>query len=303
MALAGLLAAQHITGRRLPEERILFVGAGGANIGIGARVIAAMMKAGLGEGEARQRCWFADSRGLVVSSRTDLTEHKRPYAQSVPFLSDLREMLEALCPTTLIGATGQGALFTRPVLEAMARYNERPVIYALSNPTRNAECTAEEAYRYTDGRAVFATGSPFAPVSVMGRPRATGQANNAFIFPGVGLGVIACGARHVTEDMFVAAAEALAAQVSADDLTAGRIFPSSARLREVAAAVARSVAEVAYAHGLATRPRAARPPRVHRDSTLRTGLCAGLERRGPRMRAGVVSDTLRSMQGVHAGSP
>jgi malate dehydrogenase (oxaloacetate-decarboxylating)(NADP+) len=255
MALAGLLAAQRITGRRWREERILFVGAGGANIGIGARVIAAMMKAGLAEGEAQQRCWFADSRGLVVTGRNELAEHKRPYARSITFISDIEEMIEEFRPTTLIGATGQGGLFTRPVLEAMARCNEQPVIYALSNPTRNAECTAEDAYRHTDGRAIFATGSPFAPVTVKGRLRATGQANNAFVFPGLGVGAIACGARCITENMFVAAAEALAGQVTAEDLASGRIFPSVGRLREVAAVVARSVAEVAYAHDLATRPR------------------------------------------------
>jgi len=254
MGLAGLLAAQRVTGRRMDEERVLFVGAGNANIGIGSQIIAALMRAGLDAHEARQRCRFIDSTGLVVTSRHDLAEHKRAYAHAVRFTSDLPEIVQAFRPTVLIGATGKPGLFTREALNALARHTEHPVIYALSNPTANAECTAEEAYAHTDGGAIFATGSPFAPVTVYGRLRLTGQANNAFIFPGVGLGVLASGAWHVTDRMFIAAAETLAAQVTADELAAGAIFPSAARLREVAVPIAAAVAQVAYEHDLATEP-------------------------------------------------
>jgi malate dehydrogenase (oxaloacetate-decarboxylating)(NADP+) len=255
MGLAGLLAAERITGRPIQDERVLFLGAGNANIGIGAQTIAAMMRAGLDLRAARERCRFVDSTGLVVTTRTDLAEHKRPYAHAVRFTSSLGEIIDAFRPTVLIGATGKTGLFTRDVLQRMARQSERPVIYALSNPTSNAECTAEEAYEHTDGRAIFATGSPFAPVTVYGRLRVTGQANNAFIFPGVGLGVIASGAQHVTDRMFVAAAETLAAQVTPEELSSGAIFPSTARLHDVAVPIAAAVAKVAYEQGLATEPR------------------------------------------------
>jgi malate dehydrogenase (oxaloacetate-decarboxylating)(NADP+) len=255
MGLAGVLAAQRITGRRMAEERVLFVGAGNANIGIGSQIIAAMTRAGLDAREAHERCRFVDSTGLVVTTRKDLAEHKRPYAHAVRFASNLPETIDAFRPTILIGATGKPGLFTRDVLQAVTRQIERPLIYALSNPTAKAECTAEEAYAHTDGRAIFASGSPFAPVTVYGRLRVTGQANNASIFPGVGLGVIASGARHVTDRMFIAAAETLAAHVTPEELAAGAIFPSAARLREVAVPIAAAVAEVAYEQGLATEPR------------------------------------------------
>lgn len=257
MGLAGLLAAERITGRRLADERILFVGAGGANIGIGSIVLAAMMKEGLSEGDSMRRCWFKDSQGLVVTSRSDLAEHKRRFARDQQPMADLHAILEAVRPTVLIGASGQAGLFTEPVLEAMGDFNERPVIYALSNPTSKAECTAEQAYRCTQGRAIFASGSPFAPVSVREKVCATGQGNNAFIFPGVGLAVLACRAMRVTDEMFFAGAQALGAQVTDEDLIAGRIFPPAARLRQVAAAVAVAVAEVAYEQGLATVARPA----------------------------------------------
>ncbi|HXV08800.1 MAG TPA: NAD-dependent malic enzyme [Burkholderiales bacterium] len=254
MALAGLRAAQHLTGRRLAEERLLFFGAGAANTGIATLAVAAMMQAGLTQAEARARCWFMDSRGLVVEGRAGLAAHKQPFAQVHAPIPDLLAAVEAIRPTALIGASGAAGAFTEPVLAAMAADNRRPVIFALSNPTSKAECTAEQAYAATRGRAIFASGSPFAPVTVEGRSRATGQANNSFIFPGLGLGVLAAGATRVTDAMFLAAADALAGQVSADDLDAGRVFPPAARMREVAAAVATAVARVAHDRGLATRP-------------------------------------------------
>jgi malate dehydrogenase (oxaloacetate-decarboxylating)(NADP+) len=260
MGLAGLYTAGRVTKRRLSQQRILFVGAGEACLGIGGIVIAAMRREGLSEAEARQRSLLVDSKGLVIASRKDLAEHKRPFAQDRAPVPDLLAAVESFRPTVLIGATGKGGLFTQPVLEAMARVNERPVVFALSNPTSKAECTAEQAYAWTNGRAVFASGSPFGPVTVGGRVHVPGQGNNSSIFPGVGLGLLLSASNRVTDEMFFAAAQALAAQVSVADLEQGSIFPAAARLREVAAAVATAVAGVAYEQGHAANPRPADIP-------------------------------------------
>jgi malate dehydrogenase (oxaloacetate-decarboxylating)(NADP+) len=257
MALAGLYSAGRITGQQLSAQRILFVGAGEACLGIGGLVIAAMQREGLSEAEARARCLFIDSKGAVVTSRTDLAEQKRFFAQERHAMPGLVETIDDFRPTALIGASTRGGIFTQPVLAAMARLNERPVVFALSNPTSNAECTAEQAYIWTSGRAVFASGSPFAPVTLNGRVHATGQANNAFVFPGVGFGLLLSGARRVDDELFFAAGRALADQVTSADLEQGRIFPAPARMRDAALAVATAVATVAYDRELATKPRPA----------------------------------------------
>ena len=256
MALAGLYSAGRITRRTLAEQRLLFVGAGEACLGIGGTVVAAMQREGLSEAAARERCLFIDSRGAVIASRANLPEHKRPFAQDRAAMPHLLSWVEAFKPTVLIGACGQSDMFTQPVLEATARHTERPIVFALSNPTSKAECTAEQAYAWTGGRAVFASGSPFAPVTVDGEVRLPGQANDSYIFPGVGFGLLLSGGKRVTDEMFFAAARALADQVSDDDLRQGRVFPAGARMREVAVAVAVAVATVAYEQGHAT---AARP--------------------------------------------
>lgn len=255
MGLAALLVAARITGRRLAEQRLLFAGAGEAALGIGAAVVAAMRRDGLTEEQARSRCLFFDSRGAVVASRSDLEPHKRPFAQARAPLANLAAAIEEFRPTALIGASAQPGLFTEELLAAMARINERPVVLALSNPTSRAECTAELAYHATGGRALFASGSPFAPVSMAGRTFAAAQANNAWIFPGFALGLLVAGARRATDAMFLAAAEALAAQASEADLAGGRLFPDAARMREAAAAIAAAVAAVAFDAGLASRSR------------------------------------------------
>ncbi|MGD8473648.1 MAG: malic enzyme-like NAD(P)-binding protein, partial [Anaerolineae bacterium] len=212
---------------------------------------------GLSEEEARERCWLIDSGGLVVSDRSGLAPHKLPYAHDHAPLPDLLTAVEALQPTAIIGVSGQSGAFTQSVLEAMARLNDRPIIFALSNPTSKAECTAEQAYTSTGGRAIFASGSPFAPVTMDGKTYVPGQGNNAYIFPGVGLGAIACGARLVTDEMFFEAAHALAQQVSESDLEQGLIYPPLTEIREVSAEIAAAVAEVAYKRGLATQPKPA----------------------------------------------
>jgi malate dehydrogenase (oxaloacetate-decarboxylating)(NADP+) len=254
VALAGILSALRVTGTRLGEQKVLFLGAGEAATGISDLIVSAMIAQGLPEREARERCWLMDSRGLVVRSRDDLAEHKRPYAHEHPPKRDLLGAVQALRPTALVGVAAVGGTFTEPVLRAMAEINRRPIVFALSNPTSKSECTAEEAYRWTDGRALFACGSPFDPVALEGRTHVPRQGNNSYIFPGVGLGAIACAASRVTDEMFLAAADALAAMVTQADLEQGSLYPPLASVREVSERIAAAVAGVAYRRGLATKP-------------------------------------------------
>ena len=254
MGLAGLYASSRLTHRELTQERILFVGAGEACLGIGAAVVAALQRAGLSPEQARSRCLFIDSKGTVVAQRRDLAAHKRAFAQNVAPFPDLVSTIDVFRPTVLIGACGQAGAFTEPVLQAMARSCATPVVFALSNPTSKAECTAQQAYGWSNGRVIFAAGSPFEPVALANGTLAPGQANNSYIFPGIGLGVLVCGAARVTDAMFLAAAQALADQVTDDDLRQGRIFPPQKRMRDVAVAVATAVVQVAMDSGLASRP-------------------------------------------------
>jgi malate dehydrogenase (oxaloacetate-decarboxylating)(NADP+) len=255
VALAGLYSALRLKGGKLSHQKFLIVGAGEAGQGIAGLTVAALMEEGLTLAEARQRVWFVDSHGLVVKSRSDLTGRKLLYAHDHESIWDLLTIVETLQPTALIGVSGKQGLFTRPTLEAMGRNHERPIIFPLSNPTSKAECTAEEAYVATAGRAIVASGSPFAPVTLEGKTLVPSQGNNVYIFPGMGLGVIASGARHVTDEMFFAAAKALAREVAAEDLEQGRVYPPLARIREVSATIAATVAEVAYQQDLATQPK------------------------------------------------
>jgi malate dehydrogenase (oxaloacetate-decarboxylating)(NADP+) len=253
VGLAGLYSACRITGTSLAEQRILFVGAGEACLGIGALVTAAMQRDGMPEVTARHRCLFMDSKGLVVTSRADLPPHKRVVAQERTATSDLVAVIEDFRPTALIGACAQPGIFTEPVLRKLARVNERPIVFALSNPTSKCECTAEHAYMWTDGRVIFASGSPFAPVTVAGHTHTPAQGNNSYVFPGIGLGLLMSGATRATDEMFLAAARALAGMVSNVDLQEGRVFPGTARMRKVALAVSVAVAGVAYRQGHASR--------------------------------------------------
>lgn len=255
MALAGILSALRISGGRITDQRILFMGAGEAAVGISGLITSTMAMEGIPEHEARQRCWLFDSRGLVVKSRTDLAAHKLAYAHEHAPIGDFLTAVKTIRPTTIIGVAAVGGTFTEAVVKAMAEINRQPIIFALSNPTSQSECTADEAYRWTEGRALFASGSPFDAVTVKGKKLVARQGNNSYIFPGVGLGVIASGARHVTDEMFFAAARALAAQVSDEDLAQGSLYPPLARIREVSANIATAVAEVAYARNLAATPR------------------------------------------------
>ena len=251
VALAGLYSALRVTGEKLADQRILFLGAGEAATGICDLAVEAMVSQGLAEPEARKRCWLMDSRGLVVKSRTDLNEHKRRYAQDHAGVPDFLSAVKAVKPTGIIGVAAVGQTFTREVLEEMARNNARPIVFALSNPTSKSECTAAEAYRWTGGRALFACGSPFDPVTLDGKTHVPRQGNNSYIFPGVGLGLIAARARRATSTMFLAAARLLAEQVPQSDLDQGSLYPALARVRDVSAHIAAAVAEVAFEGGLA----------------------------------------------------
>ena len=251
VTLAGLYSASRVTGVKLTDMRILFYGAGEAGIGIGDLIVDALKSEGVSEDVARRQCWYVDSKGLVVKSRTDLVEHKLRLAHDHAPVSDLLEVVQKLKPHAIVGVSGMPSTFTQPVVEAMAKNNPRPIIFALSNPTSKSECTAEQAYTWTNGKAVFASGSPFAPVTLNGQTYVSGQGNNSYIFPGVGLGVIASQSSRVTNEMFFVAAKTLAAMVAESDLAMGRIFPDLVRIREVSAAIALAVAEVAFNRGFA----------------------------------------------------
>ncbi len=255
VALAGLYAAMRMTGQKFTDQKILFLGAGEAGTGIGNLIVSAMMKEGISQKGARERCWFADSKGLVVRSRKNLPEHKRRFAHEFRDHPYFLDAVKALKPTAIIGVCGQPGTFTQPVLEEMARCNQRPIVFALSNPTPRSECTAKEAYVWTQGRAIFASGSPFDPFTLDGTTYAPGQGNNAYIFPGVGLGVVACKARHVTDEMFLIAANVLSGNVTEADFKRGSLYPPLKRIREVSVKIAAAVAEVAFDQGLATVPK------------------------------------------------
>jgi malate dehydrogenase (oxaloacetate-decarboxylating)(NADP+) len=213
-----------------------------------------MVAEGASEAEALRRNWLVDSRGLVVKGRPGLTEHKLRFAHEQPPISDFLTAIRTLKPTAIIGVAAVGGAFTPDVLRTMARLNERPIVFALSNPTSKSECSAEEAYRHTEGRALFACGSPFNTVQLDGKTFVPRQGNNSYIFPGVGLGAIASGSRLVTDEMFMAAAHSLANSVSEADLRQGSLYPALPRIREVSAQIGAAVAGVAYQRGLANGP-------------------------------------------------
>jgi malate dehydrogenase (oxaloacetate-decarboxylating)(NADP+) len=207
-----------------------------------------------------------DSRGLVVKSRDNLEERKLDFAHDHAGAKTLFEAVELLKPTALIGVSGISQAFDEQTVRAMAACNERPIVFALSNPTSKAECTAEQAYQWTDGRGVFASGSPFDPVEYKGKTFVPGQGNNAYIFPGVGLGIIATEARRVTDEMFFTAAKTLASLVQESDLAMGRIYPSLEDIKEVSHAIGVAVAEVAYNRDLAQVERPENLERLIRDT-------------------------------------
>ncbi|KAJ8644862.1 hypothetical protein MRB53_006610 [Persea americana] len=255
VVLAGLVAALKLVGGTLAEHTFLFLGAGEAGTGI-AELIALEMSKQTKQPleEARKKIWLVDSKGLIVSSRKESLQHfKKPWAHEHESIKELLDAVKAIKPTVLIGSSGVGRTFTKEVIEAMASLNEKPIILALSNPTSQSECTAEEAYTWSQGRAIFASGSPFNLVTYNEKTYIPGQANNAYIFPGFGLGLVMSGAIRVHDDMLLAASEALARQVTRENFDKGLIYPPFSNIRKISAHIAANVAAKAYELGLATR--------------------------------------------------
>lgn len=251
VAVAGIMGALRITGGKMEDQTFLFLGAGSAGTGIADLLTQTMVQNGVPEAQARARSWFVDSKGLVVAGRNHLEDHKRPYAHDHAPVATLAEAVDALKPTALIGVSTIPKAFDRGIIEAMARYNERPILFPFSNPTSRSECSAEEAYGWTEGRAVFASGSPFDPVTVNGQTFIPGQGNNVYIFPAVGMAIYATQARRVTDEMFIVAARAVAEQVSDENLASGLIYPPLSSILETSLQVAERVAENIFDAGLA----------------------------------------------------
>ncbi|KAJ3695076.1 hypothetical protein LUZ60_000453 [Juncus effusus] len=255
VVLAGLVAALKLIGGKLCDHTFLFLGAGEAGTGIAELIALEMSKqTKTSLEEARKKLWLVDSKGLVVSSRMESLQHfKKPWAHDHEPVKTLFDAVKAIKPTMLIGTSGVGQTFTQEVVEAMAEFNEKPLILALSNPTSQAECTAEQAYTWTKGKAIFSSGSPFDPVEYEGKTYVPGQANNAYIFPGLGLGLVISGAIRVHDDMLLAASEALAAQMTEENFAKGLIYPPFTNIRKISAHIAANVAAKAYELGLASR--------------------------------------------------
>lgn len=254
MVLAGIYASTRISGLNFSDLRIMFLGAGSAASGMADLIQPALCKAGLEPDEASRRLWFVDHLGLIVKSREELADHIVCYArdeEAMPFLDTVKKFK----PHILIGATGVGGTFTEDVLAAMAEINQHPAIFALSNPSSHAECTSEQAYTWTDGKAIFASGSPAPAVEYNDKTLQPGQGNNAYIFPGVGLGVLACESTRVTEEMFLVAAKTLADMVKPEQLEQGTIYPPLKEIRTISLKIAVKVAEKAYEQKLAQKPR------------------------------------------------
>ena len=255
IALAGIFAALRITKQKITDQRLLFLGGGSAGTGIAELICQAMVMEGMDIVEARKRNALFDINGLIVTSRTDLAPFQRPFAQDREPLPTFVEAVKAIRPTGIIGVSTVPKLFTREVIHMMAEINERPIIFPYSNPTSRSECTAEEAYRWSGGRAVFASGSPFPPVEIAGHNFVPGQGNNVYIFPAMGMAVFGTEATRVTEEMFIVAAKAVAEQVTEEDLAMGLIYPPQSRILDASLHVAERVAAYIFDQGLARTPR------------------------------------------------
>ena len=259
---AGVFAALRITGQAMRDQRIVLGGAGASAQGIAGLLVSALREAGLSDEEAARRICMVDSRGLVTKARAELEEFKAAWARPVeevatyacrnPEHVTLEETVRIFKPTILVGTSGAAGLFTEAVVRAMAAVNDRPIVFPLSNPTSKSECTAEQAVHWSDGRAIVATGSPFNPVVYRGQTYRIGQGNNAFVFPGVGLGLWVGRVRRVTDAMFLDAARALAELVSSADLAQGAVFPQLTRIRDCSHAVACAVIRRGVAEGHAS---------------------------------------------------
>jgi malate dehydrogenase (oxaloacetate-decarboxylating)(NADP+) len=257
VALAGILGALRITGQKLVDQRVLFLGGGSAATGIAELISQAMALEGLPIDQARGCNWLFDIHGLMVRSRTDIAPFQLPFAHDRAPVASFVDAVEAVAPTAIIGVSTVPKLFNQAVIEAMARINQRPIIFPYSNPTSRSECTAEEAYRWSGGRAVFASGSPFPPVEYEGKTLVPGQGNNVYVFPAMGMAVLATKARRVTEQMFIIAAKGVAEQVTQANLDVGLIYPPTSNIFQASLLTAARIATYVFDHDLAGVPRPA----------------------------------------------
>lgn len=253
VALSGLLGAMRMKQEKLSDQRIIFYGAGSAAVGIADMIVAGIVEeSGMTEEEARKLFWLIDSQGLVIKNGArPLQEHKIPYARDEEGIKDLLDVVKSVKPTILVGVSGQGQTFTEDVVKEMLKYSDQPIVFALSNPTTKSECTAQQAYKWTKGKAIFASGSPFDPVRMRGKIFVPGQGNNMFIFPGVGLGAAMCQAKKVTDAMFYTAAKTLADLVTEEELALRTVYPDLRKIRKISLTIAVAVCEMAFDEGLA----------------------------------------------------
>jgi malate dehydrogenase (oxaloacetate-decarboxylating)(NADP+) len=261
ITLAGMINAAKLKGTRLKDEKYLFLGAGSAGIGLADLLCSALVADGMDLKAAQSQVWMFDVNGLLQSTRTDLVDFQMPYAHNHAPTKDFVAAVDSIKPTTIIGVSTVGGAFTQKVVEAMSRINERPVILALSNPTEHAECTAEQAYNWSLGKAIYAAGVQFPPVNYKGQTRLAGQANNFYIFPAVGMAIFATQARRVTDEMFIEAAAAVADQVSAEELKQGLLYPLQSNILETEIKTAARVAALVFDSNLA---------RVERPANMET---------------------------------
>jgi malate dehydrogenase (oxaloacetate-decarboxylating)(NADP+) len=251
ITLAGMINAAKLKGTKLRDEKYLFLGAGSAGIGLADLLCSALVEQGMTLKDAQSRVYMFDVNGLLESSRKDLVDFQKPYAHQHEPTRDFVAAVESIKPTTIIGVSTIGGAFTRKVVEAMSRINDRPVILALSNPTEHAECTAEQAYTWSKGRAIYAAGVQFGAVHYNGRTFLPGQANNFYIFPAVGMAIFATQAKRVTDAMFIEAGQAVSDQVSPELLKQGLLYPLQANILETEIQTAARVAKLVFDLGLA----------------------------------------------------
>jgi len=255
IVLAGMINAAKIKGKKLSDERYLFLGAGSAGIGLADLLCSAMTQEGLSLKDAQSHVYMFDINGLLEDTRKDLVDFQKPYSHKHAPTRDFVAAIESIKPTTIIGVSTVGGTFTQKVIEAMSRINERPVVLALSNPTDHAECTPEQAYTWSKGKAIYAAGVQFPPVHYDGQTFLPGQANNFYIFPAVGMAIFATQAARVTDEMFIEAARAVADQVPADLLKQGLLYPLQSNILETEILTAARVAKLVFDSGLARVPR------------------------------------------------
>jgi len=250
-ALVGIFSALRVTGAKLKDQRVLFLGAGSAATGIAGMIVEGMMLEGLSTAEAQARISMFDINGLLESSRKDILDFQKPYAHKQTPTKDFVAAIEAIKPTAIIGVSTSAKAFNQRVVQAMAKINKRPIIFALSNPTDHAECSAEEAYKWSEGRALFAAGVPFPPVTYQGKVFVPGQGNNLYVFPAVALAVYATQARRMPDELFIAAAHGVADLVTSAELDSGLLYPLQSNILDTEIKAAVRVAETIFERKLA----------------------------------------------------